>query len=143
MGWYNYPPLSSYNPEKLPAGSTSLEDIPGVYGGYNYEYLRMVPAKICKIHHRYHTPYIVTILGAIFVSLISGFAPIGIIAEMANIGTLSAFLIAAIGVLVLRVTKPELPRTFRCPAVWLIAPLAVAACGYLMRGTWPSTISGK
>jgi len=92
----------------------------------------MVPAKICKIHHRYHTPYIVTILGAIFVSLISGFAPIGIIAEMANIGTLSAFLIAAIGVLVLRITKPELPRTFRCPAVWIIAPMAVLACGYLM-----------
>ncbi len=92
----------------------------------------MVPAKICKIHHRYHTPYIVTILGAIFVSLISGFAPIGIIAEMANIGTLSAFLIAAIGVLVLRITRPELPRAFRCPAVWLIAPLAVIACGYLM-----------
>ena len=59
-------------------------------------------------------------------------APIGIIAEMANIGTLSAFLIAAIGVLVLRITKPELPRTFRCPAVWIIAPLAVIACGYLM-----------
>ena len=92
----------------------------------------MVPARICRIHHRYHTPYIITILGAIFVSLISGFAPIGLIAEMANIGTLSAFLIAAVGVLVLRFTQPDLPRTFRCPAVWIIAPLAVLACGYLM-----------
>ena len=42
VGWYNYPPLSGYNPENLPAGNTSLEDIPGVYGGYNYEYLRMI-----------------------------------------------------------------------------------------------------
>jgi basic amino acid/polyamine antiporter, APA family len=92
----------------------------------------MVPAKICKIHQRYRTPYIVTILGAIFVSAISGFAPIGLIAEMANIGTLSAFLVAAIGVLVLRVTKPDLPRTFCCPFVWVIAPLAVFSCGYLM-----------
>ena len=92
----------------------------------------MVPAKICKIHHRYHTPYIVTMLGAIFVSAIAGFAPIGVIAEMANIGTLSAFLIAAVGVMVLRLTKPELPRAFRCPAVWLIAPMAIIACGYLM-----------
>ncbi len=92
----------------------------------------MVPAKICKIHERYKTPYIVTIFGAIFVSLIAGFAPIGVIAEMANIGTLSAFLIAAIGVMVLRLTKPDLPRTFRCPAVWLVAPMAVLACGYLM-----------
>ena len=92
----------------------------------------MVPAKICKIHHRYHTPYIVTILGAIFVSIISGFAPIGLIAEMANIGTLSAFLVAAIGVMVLRITKPDVHRTFRCPVVWLVAPMAVLACGYLM-----------
>lgn len=92
----------------------------------------MVPARVCKIHKRYHTPYIVTVLGAIFVSLIAGFAPIGLIAEMANIGTLSAFLVAAIGVMVLRVTKPDVPRAFRCPLVWLIAPLAVLACGYLM-----------
>jgi basic amino acid/polyamine antiporter, APA family len=92
----------------------------------------MVPANICKIHRRYKTPYIVTILGAIFVSIIAGFAPIGLIAEMANIGTLSAFLIAAIGVMVLRFTKPDIPRTFRCPFVWLIGPLAVVSCGYLM-----------
>ena len=92
----------------------------------------MVPARVCKIHKRYHTPYIVTVLGAIFVSLIAGFAPIGLIAEMANIGTLSAFLVAAIGVMVLRVTNPDVPRAFRCPLVWLIAPLAVLACGYLM-----------
>ncbi|MGL6016695.1 MAG: amino acid permease [Selenomonadaceae bacterium] len=92
----------------------------------------MVPAKICKIHPRYKTPYLVTLLGAVFVSLISGFAPIGLIAEMANIGTLSAFTIAAIGVMVLRYTKPELPRTFRCPAVGIIAPLAVLSCLYLM-----------
>ena len=92
----------------------------------------MVHARVCKIHKRYHTPYIVTVLGAIFVSLIAGFAPIGLIAEMANIGTLSAFLVAAIGVMVLRVTKPDVPRAFRCPLVWLVAPLAVLACGYLM-----------
>lgn len=92
----------------------------------------MVPARVCKIHKRYHTPYIVTVMGGIFVSIIAGFVPIGIIAEMANIGTLSAFLIAAIGVLVLRITKPEVPRTFRCPFVWLIAPFAVLTCGYLM-----------
>lgn len=92
----------------------------------------MVPANVCKIHKRYHTPYIVTVLGAIFVSGIAGLAPIGLIAEMANIGTLSAFTVAAIGVLVLRFTKPDLSRRFRCPAVWLIAPAAVIVCGYLM-----------
>ncbi|WP_288311227.1 amino acid permease [uncultured Selenomonas sp.] len=92
----------------------------------------MVPANVCKIHKRYHTPYIVTVAGAVFVSIIAGLAPIGVIAEMANIGTLSAFTVASLGVLVLRVTKPDIHRTFRCPAVWLIAPLAILACGYLM-----------
>ena len=92
----------------------------------------MVPANVCKIHRRFHTPYRVTILGAIFVSVIAGVFPIGMIAEMANIGTLSAFLIASIGVLVLRKTEPDLKRNFKCPAVWLIAPLAVLSCGYLM-----------
>lgn len=92
----------------------------------------MVPARVCKIHKRYHTPYIVTVLGAIFVSLIAGFAPIGLIAEMANIGTLSAFTVAALGVMVLRITKPDEKRAFHCPLVWIIAPLAVCACGYLM-----------
>ena len=92
----------------------------------------MVPANVCKIHRRFHTPYRVTILGAVFVSVIAGFFPIGMIAEMANIGTLSAFLIASIGVLVLRKTEPNLKRNFKCPAVWFIAPLAVLSCGYLM-----------
>ena len=92
----------------------------------------MVPANVCKIHKRYHTPYIVTVAGAVFVSIIAGLAPIGVIAEMANIGTLSAFTVASLGVLVLRVTKPDIHRTFRCPAVWIIAPLAILACGYLM-----------
>ena len=92
----------------------------------------MVPANVCKIHRRFHTPYRVTILGAIFVSAIAGVFPIGMIAEVANIGTLSAFLIASIGVMVLRKTEPDLKRNFKCPAVWLIAPLAVLSCGYLM-----------
>ena len=100
----------------------------------------MVPANVCKIHRRFHTPYRVTILGAIFVSIIAGVFPIGMIAEMANIGTLSAFLIASVGVMVLRKTEPDLKRNFKCPAVWLIAPLAVLSCGYLManlpRATW-------
>ena len=80
----------------------------------------------------FHTPYIVTVAGAVFVSIIAGLAPIGVIAEMANIGTLSAFTVASLGVLVLRVTKPDLHRTFRCPIVWVIAPLAILACSYLM-----------
>lgn len=52
----------------------------------------MIPKGICRVHKKYHTPYLVTIGGCILVSLIAGFVPINVIAEMANIGTLSAFL---------------------------------------------------
>lgn len=92
----------------------------------------MIPASVCKIHPRYRTPYLVTSAGCIVVSAIAGFVPIGIIAEMANIGTLSAFFVAAVGVMVLRIRKPDLPRAFRCPVIWLVGPLAVLSCGYLM-----------
>ena len=92
----------------------------------------MIPSSICKVHPKYQTPYIVTIIGAIVVACIAAFAPIGIIAEMANIGTLMAFLIASIGVWVLRRRQPELHRGFRCPAVNIVAPLSVLCCAYLI-----------
>ena len=92
----------------------------------------LIPAGICKVHPQYGTPHIITILAGVAVALIAGFTPIGIIAELTNIGTLFAFVVAAIGVFVLRRTRPELHRPFRCPAVSIVAPLAVLSCGYLM-----------
>lgn len=92
----------------------------------------MIPASICKVHKLYRTPYIVTIGGCLVVSLISGFIPIGIIAELANIGTLSAFFLAGFGVWYLRRKHPEIPRRFKCPAINFVAPMAMLSCGYLM-----------
>lgn len=92
----------------------------------------LIPAGICKVHPQYGTPHIITILAGVAVALIAGFTPIGIIAELTNIGTLFAFVVAAIGVFVLRYTRPDLHRPFRCPAVSIVAPLAVLSCGYLM-----------
>lgn len=92
----------------------------------------MIPAGICKIHKLYRTPYLVTIGGCILVAIIAGFAPIHLIAEMANIGTLSAFFIAGFGVLYLRIKRPEVPRGFRCPAIYFVSPMAMICCGYLM-----------
>lgn len=92
----------------------------------------LIPASICKVHPKYGTPHVITIAAGIAVALIAGFTPIGIIAELTNIGTLFAFVVAAIGVLVLRHTQPDIPRPFKCPAVSIIAPLAVLSCGYLM-----------
>ncbi len=88
----------------------------------------LVPASICKVHKKYKTPYVVTIVGCILVSIIGGLFPVGVIAEMANIGTLTAFTIAAVGVMVLRKSDPDLHRNFKCPAVWIVAPLAMISC---------------
>lgn len=92
----------------------------------------MIPAGICKVHKLYRTPYLVTIGGCILVSIIAGFAPIHLIAEMANIGTLSAFFIAGFGVLYLRIKRPDIKRGFKCPAIYFVAPMAMICCGYLM-----------
>lgn len=92
----------------------------------------MIPAGICKIHKLYRTPYLVTIGGCILVSIIAGFAPIHLIAEMANIGTLSAFFIAGFGVLYLRIKRPDIKCGFKCPAIYFVAPMAMICCGYLM-----------
>ena len=92
----------------------------------------MIPAGICKVHKLYRTPYLVTIGGCALVSIIAGFAPIHLIAEMANIGTLSAFFLAGFGVLYLRITRPEIERGFKCPAIYFVAPMAMLCCGYLM-----------
>lgn len=92
----------------------------------------LIPAAIAKVHPTYGTPHIITLVAGIAVALIAGFTPIGVIAELTNIGTLFAFVVAAIGVFVLRRTRPDLHRPFRCPAVSLVAPLAVISCSYLM-----------
>lgn len=92
----------------------------------------MIPAGICRIHKIYRTPYLVTIGGCILVATIAGFAPIHLIAEMANIGTLSAFFLAGFGVLYLRIKRPDIPRSFKCPCIYFVAPMAMICCGYLM-----------
>lgn len=92
----------------------------------------LLPQRVCKVHPKYGTPYEMSILTGVVVCILSGFLPIGIIAELTNIGTLFAFCLVGIGVFVLRRTRPDLPRAFRCPAVSIVAPLAVISSFYLM-----------
>jgi basic amino acid/polyamine antiporter, APA family len=91
----------------------------------------LIPSSICEVHPQYGTPHIITWICGIAIAGVAGFTPIDVVAELANIGTLFAFAVTAIGVLVLRYTKPDLPRTFRCPAVHIMVPLAVISCSYL------------
>lgn len=92
----------------------------------------LIPTAICRIHPRYCTPDLITLITGGAVAIVAGFIPIVTIAELTNIGTLFAFALSAVGVLVLRYARPDLERPFKCPAVFVVAPLAVLACIYLI-----------
>lgn len=93
---------------------------------------QLLPEKFAKIHPRFGTPYIMTIVTGALVATVAGFAPLHIIAELSNIGTLSAFVIVAVGVLVLRKSNPNANRPFKCPAIWFVGIGAIVSCSYLM-----------
>lgn len=88
----------------------------------------LIPKSLCRIHPTFHTPHIITIIVGVVVALISGFTPIHIVAEMCSAGTLFAFMCASLGVMVLRRVYPDVKRDFRCPAVYIVAPLAIIFC---------------
>ena len=92
----------------------------------------LIPAIFSKLHKKFSTPYVSCIIVTLAVMIISGFTPIRTMGQMSSLGTLVAFCVVAIGVVVLRITRPELPRTFRCPAVFFVAPMAIISCGYLI-----------
>ena len=75
----------------------------------------MLPQRLAKVHPKYRTPYVTTYITCAAVMLVSGLFPIGIIGEMVSIGTLLAFVIVCVSVMVLRYTRPDLPRSFKTP----------------------------
>jgi APA family basic amino acid/polyamine antiporter len=92
----------------------------------------LLPAWAARIHPRYRTPHVTTILTGLFVAVFAAFANINEVIELTNIGTLFAFVLVAIGVLILRIKEPERERPFRAPVVWFVAPAAVVSCLFLM-----------
>ena len=101
----------------------------------------LLPQILSKVHPRFHTPHVVTIITGLFVSLFAALFPVGILADISNSGTLFAFMMVSIGVLVLRKTQPDRPRPFRTPMVWLICPLAIFGCILLFLNLSTYTIS--
>jgi len=86
----------------------------------------MLPKSIFgTVHPKFKTPHISTILTGIVIATIAGFVPTEFLEEMVNIGTLFAFVIVCAAVLILRVRRPDAPRPFRCPAVFIVAPLGI------------------
>jgi APA family basic amino acid/polyamine antiporter len=94
----------------------------------------LLPPVFRKIHPRYGTPFAVTVVTGILVALGSSIFDDDETYDLTNIGTLFAFFVVCVGVLVLRVKDPDRPRPFRVPAVWLVAPLGAAACVFVMTG---------
>ncbi len=100
----------------------------------------LLPAWGARIHPRFRTPYVSSLLIAAVVMTLAGTLPINMVAQLVSIGTLMAFAIVCIGVLVLRVRQPEMPRAFKVPAIWFVAPAGAITSVALMLGlpgaTW-------
>jgi APA family basic amino acid/polyamine antiporter len=92
----------------------------------------LLPRGLAAVHPRFGTPYRATLIIGGFVAVIAGLTPLSELAALVNIGTLFAFVVVAAAVIVLRRTRPDLPRAFRVPWVPVIPILAILACVYLM-----------
>jgi APA family basic amino acid/polyamine antiporter len=93
---------------------------------------RLLPAGVSRVHPRFGTPYITTIITGVIVAVVAGLTPINVVGEMTSIGTLFAFVVVSAGVIVLRIQRPEAPRPFRVPFGYLFPVLGVLSCLYLM-----------
>ena len=92
----------------------------------------LLPPFFSKVHPRFRTPYVGTIITGTFVGSFAAFANIAEVVELTNIGTLFAFVLVSAGVIVLRKVEPDRPRPFRAPWVPLTPILAILSCLYLM-----------
>ncbi len=88
----------------------------------------LLPAVFAKVHPRFKTPYVTTILTGVISAVFAGLVPLSILGEMVSIGTLFAFVIVCISIAVLRKTRPNVPRPFRTPWVPLVPILGAGIC---------------
>src|SRR6476469_1969025 len=93
---------------------------------------QLLPAGVSRVHPKFRTPYITTIITCVIVAAVAGFVPINVLGEMTSIGTLFAFVVVSLAVIVLRVRRPEATRPFRVPFGFVIPVLGVLSCLYLM-----------
>ncbi|MFJ4292696.1 amino acid permease [Cupriavidus sp. NPDC089707] len=92
----------------------------------------LLPERLSSVHPVHATPYFATWTVGLVFAAIAGFVPLSVLAELINIGTLAAFTLISVAVLVLRKTRPDLPRAFRCPGVPVVPLLSIGFCLFLM-----------
>jgi APA family basic amino acid/polyamine antiporter len=100
----------------------------------------LLPRGLAKVHPTFGTPYIFTAITGVTVAVIGGLVDLETLVHLVSIGTLFAFVLVSVGVVILRRRRPDLPRSFRTPAVYVVATASVLLCFYLMLnltgGTW-------
>jgi len=92
----------------------------------------LLPKKLSEVHPKYHTPFFATWMVGLIFGFIAALVPLNVLSELVNMGTLAAFCLVSIAVVVLRKKRPDLPRAFRCPGVPVVPALAVIFCALLM-----------
>jgi len=93
---------------------------------------RLLPQGVSKVHPKFGTPYITTIITCVVVAIVAGLTQIQVVGEMTSIGTLFAFVVVCAAVLVLRVKRPDAKRPFRVPFGPIFPTLGIVSCAYLM-----------
>ena len=91
----------------------------------------LLPERLARVHPKWKTPYVVTAITGAVVAVAAAFLPVGKLADISNAGTLYAFAMVAIAAMILRRRMPGLPRKFRAPALWVIAPATIVGCVFL------------
>jgi basic amino acid/polyamine antiporter, APA family len=92
----------------------------------------LIPKSFSKLSKKFNTPSFSVAMVALAVAFISGLFPLKTLSHITSLGTLFSFIVVALGVIILRVKEPERKRSFKCPAVFITAPLAIAGCSYLV-----------
>jgi APA family basic amino acid/polyamine antiporter len=92
----------------------------------------MIPKLFGDIHPRFKTPWLGTLITGIFCAFLAGILPLHILGELVSIGTLAAFVVVCVGIMILRRRMPNARRPFRTPFVWIVAPLGIAMCLFMM-----------
>lgn len=92
----------------------------------------LLPKFFAKLHHKYDSPYLTIFMFSTITAILSGFFPYELIGQLSSMGALVDYIIVTIIVMLFRVKYPDIQRSFKCPAIFVIAPISLFACGYLL-----------